>query len=69
MIIIITSLIFLTLHIRAHYFFLQNSEFTGHPTGLQVLPGCERYYRETNTQLVLKEKFWSMSGDSCSVKV
>jgi len=43
-------------------------DVVGHPTGLQVLPGCERYYRETNTQLVLKEKFWSMSGDSCSVK-
>jgi len=40
-----------------------------HPFGLKVLPGCEKYYKtESSTQLVLKEKFWSLSGDSCSVK-
>ena len=51
------------------HFCLISNYNSAHPFGLKVLPGCEKYYKtESSTQLVLKEKFWSLSGDSCSVK-
>ena len=43
---------------------------TGHPTGLVVLPESrERYLSPEPTVLKLREKFFSFSGDDCSIKV
>ena len=54
---------------KVQHFCLISNYNSAHPFGLKVLPGCEKYYKtESSTQLVLKEKFWSLSGDSCSVK-
>jgi len=42
---------------------------TGHSSGLVVIPtGDQRYLRGENTVLKLREKFFSFSGDDCSVK-
>ena len=40
----------------------------GHAQGLLVLPGCQNYVREEMTSLKLREKFFSFSGDDCTVK-
>jgi len=42
---------------------------TGHNAGLLVLPtGDHRYLRQEKTVLKLREKFFSFSGDDCSIK-
>ena len=40
----------------------------GHPTPLPVLPGCQNYVRQEMTSLKLREKFFSFSGDDCTVR-
>ena len=40
----------------------------GHGQGLLVLPGCQNYVRQEMTSLKLREKFFSISGDDCTVK-
>ena len=43
---------------------------TGHPTGLVVLPESrDKYLSSQPTVLKLREKFFSFSGDDCSIKV
>ena len=43
---------------------------TGHPTGLVVLPESrEKYLSSQPLVLKLREKFFSFSGDDCSIKV
>lgn len=41
---------------------------TGHPHGIKVLPGSERYMMRDLTVLKLREKFFSFSGDDCTIK-
>ena len=45
-----------------------SSLIAGHGQGLQVFPGCQHYVRPELTSLKLKEKFFSFSGDDCTVK-
>ena len=40
----------------------------GHPTGLVVVPDGQKFVAEQPTVLKLKEKFWSWSGDDCTIK-
>ena len=40
----------------------------GHHSGLPVLPRCEMYLRQDLTVLKLREKFFSFSGDDCTVR-
>ena len=43
---------------------------TGHATGLVVLPESrDKYLSAQPTVLKLREKFFSFSGDDCSIKV
>ena len=43
---------------------------TGHESGLAIIPTSDnRYVRSEITVLKLREKFFSFSGDDCSVKV
>jgi len=47
---------------------VSSHDITGHPSGLPVLPECELYLKQDLTVLRLKEKFFSWSGDDCTVK-
>ena len=47
---------------------VSSHDITGHPSGLPVLPECELYLKQDLTVLKLKEKFFSWSGDDCTVK-
>ena len=40
----------------------------GHPSGLSVLPETQKYVRPDLTSLKLREKFFSFSGDDCTVR-
>ena len=40
----------------------------GHPSGLSVLPETKNYLRPNITSLKLREKFFSFSGDDCTVR-
>ena len=40
----------------------------GHQSGLPVLPKCEVYLKQDLTVLKLREKFFSFSGDDCTVR-
>ena len=40
----------------------------GHPSGLVVVPNGQKFVAEQPTVLKLKEKFWSWSGDDCTIK-
>merc|ERR1712061_245027 len=41
---------------------------TGHPSGLAVVPGGQRFLAQQPTVLKLREKIFSWSGDDFSVK-
>ena len=48
--------------------FILSSHISGHGQGLLVFPGCKHYVRPGMTSLKLREKFFSFSGDDCTVK-
>ena len=43
-------------------------DVAGHQEGLVVLPKCEIYLKQDLTVLKLREKFFSFSGDDCTVR-
>ena len=42
--------------------------YAGHATGLKVLPGGGKYVLPEPTTLKLREKFFSFSGDDCTIR-
>ena len=54
-----------SVNLRKKFYIL---DILGHGQGLSVLPGCKHYVRQEMTSLKLREKFFSFSGDDCTVK-